>query len=148
MTLPLVVKSTLEPLYLLGYFAVSPEFRLGKLPEKLKFGDITKLGFPFYSGNITYHLPDYGRVSVKVDAAAVYAEVGGKPLCFAPFEADTEGQLDITVMPGRHNTFGALHNKHNTSGSPESFLPNPWDFSEQPVPQPRGLIAKPCVRKW
>ena len=147
-TLPFGLKSTLEPLYLLGDFAVSPEFRLGKLPEKLKFGDITKLGFPFYSGNITYHLPDFGRVSVRVDAAAVYAEVGGKPLCFAPFEADAEGQLDITVMPGRHNTFGALHNKHNTSGSPESFLPDTWDFSEQPVPQPRGLIAKPCVRKW
>ena len=147
-TLPFGLKTTLEPFYLLGDFAASVDMTLSKLPEKLSFGDITKQGFPFYSGNITYHLPDFGRVRVTVNAAAVYAEVNGQPLCFAPFSAETEGALDIVVMPGRHNTFGALHCRNNTSGDPGSFCPKGDSFSDAPLTVPRGLLEKPLVERW
>ena len=145
-SLPFGLKTTLEPMYLLGDFAVGEDMKLGKLPTKLRFGDIAKQGLPFYSGNLTYILPDLGRVRVQAaDSAAVYTEVNGEPLCFAPFAADTDGELRITIMPGRQNTFGPLHNLHNKNGAPESYYPGADSFSAAPLSVPRGLLAKPLI---
>lgn len=145
-TLPFGLKSSLEPMYLLGAFAVDEEYRLTSLPSLLRFSDITKQGLPFYSGNITYCLPDCGRVRVQTaESAAVYTEVNGKPLCFAPFAADADGELRITVMPGRQNTFGPVHNLHDKSGTPESYYPSGDSFTEGFSLVPRGLLAKPRI---
>ena len=53
-------RTTVEWAYLLGEFGVQvfgKNSRIIKKPETIAFGDITVQGMPFYTGNITYHIP-------------------------------------------------------------------------------------------
>ena len=151
-TIPFGLKTTLEPMYLLGNFGVRGG-KITNLPETLTFSDLTSQGLGFYTGDLIYKIPTpKGRVRLKLAEvpAAVYAEVDKIPVCFAPFEADFEsdGTARLMISPGRHNIFGALHNKRDTCGSPETFYPNVDDFTETPLPRPRGIIGKPELYRW
>lgn len=127
----------LEWMYLLGDFGV--ELRgawavLRRKPERLFWGDYTRQGFPFYTGNMTYLVgfpADVGRESGKekflqvpyYSGAAVKARLNGgeeKMLAFLPYqcrlegfrEPDDSGQdnlLEITCLGNRYNGFGQLH---------------------------------------
>ena len=120
------VTTNLEGMFLQGDFGVRVEKEkciLTTMPKELYFGDITKLGLPFYSGKVTYHckLPKEldGRVKVtfdKMDSACIIIEGNGlkKTIAFHPYEADVtelveEGCLTITAVLVRRNTFGPLH---------------------------------------
>lgn len=48
-------ETVLESIFLIGRFAVNAQDELIALPVKLKKGDWTQQGFPYYAGNITYH---------------------------------------------------------------------------------------------
>lgn len=45
----------MEAIYILGDFGVKLPNVVCMLPEKLKRGDVTVQGFPYYSGGIRYH---------------------------------------------------------------------------------------------
>ncbi|MDR0932550.1 MAG: hypothetical protein LBM70_05955 [Victivallales bacterium] len=47
--------TSLESIFLLGDFAVKGNDELSKAPLRLKKGDWTKQGFPYYVGNVTYY---------------------------------------------------------------------------------------------
>lgn len=131
----------LEAIYLLGEFGVELKgvsSVLTDLPAKLKLGDITKQGLPFYSGNIEYILPapkvEEGEsvtlAAEKFGAACLTVRGNGKEriIAFEPFSAD------ITPLVGenmalcchltRRNTFGPLHLNPSRvySYGPDTFL--------------------------
>lgn len=64
----------IEAVYLLGDFGVrldggKKRAVLTTLPKKLKAGDITTQGLPFYSGRIRYFLPDLEKGLYKIRVA-------------------------------------------------------------------------------
>ena len=116
--------SNLEWMYLLGNFGVLVEGcrkRIIPRPERLFWGDYTRQGFPFYTGNMTYYvsLPqDEGIVQVPYySGAAVKASVNGgdeRMMAFLPFSGRFHGEkedntLALTCLGNRYNGFGQLH---------------------------------------
>ena len=122
----------LEWMYILGEFGV--ELRgahafLYPMPERLFWGDYTRQGFPFYTGNMTYivSLPeekqaDTGREKILqipyYAGAAVKAAVNGgeeQMLAFLPYQCklknlkEHQNVLEITCLGNRYNGFGQLH---------------------------------------
>lgn len=122
----------LEWMYLLGEFGVElkgAHASLYQKPEKLYWGDYTRQGFPFYTGNMTYfvrlpekdqeenrgerflQVPYYSGAAVKVSAGGQEEQM----LAFLPYECklkDSGGQenlLKITCLGNRYNGFGQLH---------------------------------------
>lgn len=56
---PIGKRTMVEWMYLLGDFGVEVSGKNTKIVlkrEKLAFGDLTVQGFPFYTGNVTYHM--------------------------------------------------------------------------------------------
>lgn len=129
----------LEAMYLLGSFGVSLEGRkavLGQLPVKLKTGDITRQGFPFYGAGVTYfaeipECPEGGAMVLgmkEMNTACIKVTDGEKEQMIAckPYEADITGfgkKLQIQYILTRRNTFGPLHQYPLIAGAygPESF---------------------------
>ncbi len=115
----------LENIYLLGNFGVNTDgvvSTIVDLPDKLRIGDITTQGLPFYSGSIDYLLPpfksDGNRVFINVPKfeGAVITVHGNdleKTIAFAPYTADiTELAGDnayLRLHLTRRNTFGPMH---------------------------------------
>lgn len=125
---PFGKKSGIEACYLLGDFGVRVCGRdkiIFEKPTQMAFGDITSQGFPFYGGNIDYHIPVklqkdnvYVRVS-KYRGALIDVLLDDK-LCgeiiFAPYQAEIKNiipgnhRISLRLYGNRANTFGALHN--------------------------------------
>lgn len=118
----------LEWCYLLGTFGVrvcGREAFLIQQPGRIRFGDCTVQGLPFFGGNLTYHcgLTSHGgRLLLEVPrygGALVSAELDGSRagrIAFPPYLLDLgtvpagRHRLDLTVYGGRGNTLGAVHN--------------------------------------
>ena len=124
--------TNLEWMYLLGEFGVELQGAHSFLypkPERLFWGDYTRQGFPFYTGNMTYlvELPDRKQGEERKDeilqvpyysGAAVKAAVSEgeeQMLAFLPYACKLKGLkeqgniLEITCLGNRHNGFGQLH---------------------------------------
>ena len=115
----------LEALYLLGDFGVhlnGTEADITELPAVLMPGDITKQGFPFYSGGITYVVPaEPGAQKLSLDgyeAALLKGKGNGmeRILYTAPYvlpisDLIENGVLKLQYIFTRRNTFGPLHYK-------------------------------------
>ncbi|MBR3751203.1 MAG: hypothetical protein IKK58_05460 [Clostridia bacterium] len=116
----------LEAIYLLGGFGVKTDgvtCCLTKLPQKLRIGDITTQGLPFYSGSIDYLLPPFSvegksRVYLSLPKfegalATVHGNSKECTIAFAPYTADvTELAGDnafVRLHLTRRNTFGPMH---------------------------------------
>ncbi len=124
--------TNLEWMYILGEFGV--ELRgahafLCRKPEKLFWGDYTKQGFPFYTGNMTYlvelpsnicaeegrekylQVPYYAGAAVKVAVNGAAEEM----LALLPYRCrlndlkERDNFLQITCLGNRYNGFGQLH---------------------------------------
>jgi len=126
-TVPYGKKVNLEAMYLLGQFGVEVRgvhCTLTPLPETIAFGDITHQGFPFYGGNLTYHLKAKlapGRYALKVSAYRAHLlriSVDGADkgvLAYAPYSLDFavndcgEHSIDVKAFGCRVNTFGQVH---------------------------------------
>ncbi len=139
--IPYNKKRNVEAMYLLGDFGVSvfgSRTILQKRQEKLLFGDITRQGFPFYGGNITYSIPvvlPKGEVEIQVSrfrSPLLKAEWDGEEkgnIALSPYRinigrADAgEHRLGITSYGNRVNTFGAVHNCNEVE---RWFGPNAW----------------------
>lgn len=151
----------LENLYLLGNFGVWFHKEIpyiGKLPCKIKHGNLVKQGLPFYSGKITYEypIPCTGDIKLKlpkIGGSDVIAECQGteKNVPWAwehpVWKQVKQGEnLKITVVLNRRNTFGPLHKfpvkqPHIT---PDSFQCD--DLSRYSL-YPTGILKMPEIIK-
>ena len=152
-------------MFLLGDFRVETAGRMQILKKDKKeaaFCDITRQGYPFYGGNITYRIPFTargGEVSVRASlfrAPVLHVAVDGKDMghiAFSPYEADLgklpEGEhlLELTVYGNRVNTFGTLH---NCDKKEEWFGPNAWRttgdlWSYEYQLRESGLLKAPVI---
>ena len=121
----------LEAIYILGDFGVKLPNVVCMPPEKLKRGDVTIQGFPYYSGGIRYHTGiAEGKVLIAFKnlfcfSVKIYGGKEERQIAFKPYFVNTElkGELIIETIFNRRNTFGPLHQVYPQSiCSPESFL--------------------------
>ena len=121
-----------EAMYLLGQFGVEVQgihCTLTELPKTITFGDITRQGFPFYGGNLTYHLKADlapGKYEMEISAYRAHLlrlSVDGADkgvLAYAPyrigFEVAEGGEhaIDVKAFGCRVNTFGQVHHGDKT----------------------------------
>ena len=125
--IPFGKRTNIEWAYLLGDFGVEVNGRNVKLiaaREKLAFGDITKQGFPFYGGNVTYHIPftsNGGELNIRSSHYAGALQTvrldGGEeiPMIYPPYTVGLgkaeagEHNIDLTLFGHRRNGFGPVH---------------------------------------
>ncbi|RMD84652.1 MAG: hypothetical protein D6820_00825, partial [Lentisphaerae bacterium] len=160
-----------EIIYLLGRFGVQLPANdspcLSTMPQTLRPGDICKQGFPFYSGNITFHFPlqvcfEPGqKVMVEIPdfaGSALQVLVDNQPvasLAWPPYSADItaylqpqcEHRLSIQVIGHRRNSHGPLHLKdpHPRWTGPYQFRSGGDEWSDSYVLHPIGLQANPTI---
>ena len=131
-TVPYGKNVNLESMYLLGEFGVEVQgiyCTLTELPKAITFGDITRQGFPFYGGNLTYHMKaelEPGKYELEVNAYRAHllrVIVDGYDkgvLAYAPyrigFEVTEPGEhaIDVRAFGCRVNTFGQVHQADKT----------------------------------
>ena len=130
--------TNLESLYLLGKFRVTiPDKKIVPFDKTVSFGSLTRAGFPFYGGELTYTLSFPKKPAADERAVlklggyenAACFKVGDKYIPFYPFECDVTEELrkksvvDVTVYLTRRNMFGPLHgiDKHPGAIGPEHF---------------------------
>ena len=128
----------LEALYLLGDFGVAVDGSnvcLTAMPEKVKVGDLTTQGFPFYGAGISY-LADVPKLAsgqtaeintVDFEAACILMATDKREqIIFAqPYRANVtdfidNGQLELQYILTRRNTFGPLHYADLKDGTTDS----------------------------
>ncbi len=152
-------KTNLEWMYLLGEFGVEVrgnQVSLTEKPERLFWGDYTRQGFPFYTGNMRYTVqapPEGGILQVPHFAgAAVRLEAGGarEVIAFLPNAARlpaAEGPITLTLLGNRYNGFGQLHmvgDDVNWLG-PDSWRTKGTSWSEAFQLKPMGILTAPLV---
>ncbi len=155
----------LEAMYILGDFSVQLEGHrkiLGKLPERIGFGDLSQQGFPFYTGKIQYILDlreDYSRAGKVVLEVPEYSaaciivnpgkEKGGtiawKPNKLEVSDAVQSGDhLVLEAVLTRRNAFGPLHRTpFEKVSSPVSFLSTGDNWTNNYVLHPGGILNSP-----
>ncbi|MGN0527030.1 MAG: hypothetical protein ACI4IF_06300 [Acutalibacteraceae bacterium] len=121
-------KTNVEWAYLLGDFGVKlegTEKTVTEKEEEIPFGDYTKFGMPFYTGNVTYKLKKYvekGKYKLSANkfmSPLLSVSADGKDMgriAFEPYTVDLgeleagEHTFEITAFGHRYNGFGAVHN--------------------------------------
>ncbi|HEX2985504.1 MAG TPA: glycosyl hydrolase [Caproiciproducens sp.] len=152
----------LEAFYLLGQFGVRlkdgvPE--IGSLPLKIPAGNLVELGLPFYSGKITYEMPNpreslNGNANMlmfgKFEAAClnILGDRGtAETVAWKPYTAKVSPHEKIMVeaVLTRRNTFGPLHQLPLCAGAygPENFTTEGKGFTTDYVLYPAGLLEEP-----
>jgi len=124
---PIGKRTTVEWAYLLGDFGVHVFGKNAKVtakPETLAFGNVVNQGFPFYTGNITYHLPittEGGNVKLRSGyyiGGMQDASIDGTeaiPMVYPPYKVNFgtlsagEHVIDLTLYGTRFNGFGPIH---------------------------------------
>lgn len=160
-TLPFGRKTNLEWMYLLGDFQVDLKgcgFVLREEKE-ISFGDLTRQGRPFYTGNTVYEIPfdteETGSWVLEIPQFAgtlMEVETDGKPaglVCFAPYRISL-GTLDagphrvsITLYGNRFNGFGTLHNadKDYKWYGPDSYRTDGSQYTDSYLVKPAGILS-------
>jgi len=155
-------------MYILGDFGA--ELRgahtiMTKKPEKLYWGDYTRQGFPFYTGNMTYcvHLPDSvsrrneDKLTLQVPyyaGAAVKASLNGEKeqmlallpnKCMLQGIKEKENVLQITCLGNRYNGFGQLHMMGDdlSWAGPNSWRTEGTSWTDTYQVKPMGILSAP-----
>lgn len=159
--------TNLERVYVLGDFGVDVRGRTARIvPSRpLEWGDITRQGLPFYTGNVTYHCTftsdGTSPLALKVAHYAgpvVALTVDGKRppgglliheprTCALGVLPAAEHEVDVTVYGDRHNAFGQVHlvpGKTNWLGADSWRSDFDW-WSEEYVLEPIGVLNAPRV---
>ena len=165
--LPLGNRTNTEWCYLLGDFGVrviGKTATICKKAEKLAFGDVVPQGFPFYGGNITYHLEaetDKGELLVSVPryrGGLVKVFVDGEDkgnIVYSPNEllvkglSDGRHKVDIKLFTNRFNSFGAVHLtdvSHSWHG-PGAWREEDEKWSYEYNLKNTGILTTPWIRK-
>jgi hypothetical protein len=121
--------TNLERIYLLGDFGVSLHGRTARIvpvdKRRLEWGDLSRQGYPFYTGNVHYHcsvdIDDEESTAVRVarfTGPSVSIDVDGKRaglLIHEPYALELnklspgKHKVDVTMYGNRYNAFGELH---------------------------------------
>lgn len=160
---PLSEKVFLENCFVLGNFGVrisGSKFKLTALPKTVKFGDISKQGFPFYGGKLTYHTSfksEGGRVSLCVPEYRsalidIKTDRDEKAIIYPPFTAvltaeKGENKVDITAYISRENAFGLTFEPYNYRrlDSPGAYRIKPLTFIKKYFTQKAGVLKTPLA---
>lgn len=157
----------LEWMYILGDFGVAlmgAHTRLCPKPEKLYWGDYTRQGFPFYTGNITYlarlpaecagrdcalQVPYYAGAAVKVSAD----DGQEKMLAFLPHECALDGReslLRLTCLGNRYNGFGQLHliGDDLVWLGPDSWRSEGASWTDVYQVRAMGILSAPLIKTY
>ena len=139
-------QQNLEAIYILGEFGVFQGV-IREKPKSIALGDITKQGFPHYSGKITYifEQPVFEKSVLKLrdmcGAAAI--RVNGEILAWQPYavEVHPSDRVAVELSLTRRNTFGPLHQLPAIDSvcSPESFVTEGDKWTDEMVVLPCGL---------
>ncbi len=156
----------LEAIYLIGNFGVSLngiQKTLMALPNKLKVGDISTQGLPFYSGAVCYKInnlpkPAAGeRIMLTMDGfdggcIELNNEYAHQICGWLPYQLDLTqvaekgDTAELNVVLTRRNTFGPLHALPALVGAygPENWVTEGSSFTmDQYVLLPAGLTHQP-----
>lgn len=158
----------IENFILLGEFGVrvngKEKVLIGKR-ETLVFGSYTQQGLPFFTGNLTYHIPietQGGNVKIRVPhykgalvkvsldkETSDYIITSPYEVCFSNVKKGNH-RIDLTVYGLRQNLFGQVH---FTPGipyypSPDSFRSEGDLWMEEYQLIPMGIMGKPEVTEW
>ncbi len=162
--IPFWRKTNLENLYLLGDFGVAVRGTsavLTEAPAKLEFGDITRQGLPFYTGNLTYHF-DIEAASQEKEVMIAVPHFSSPVLgvcldgenrgliAFAPHRLKLgklkkgRHKLDIILYGNRFNGFGTLHNCNEEYMwyGPDSYRTTGSEWSESYGLRPVGILSR------
>ncbi len=163
-TLPYAKRLSLERIYLLGDFGVSVNGQEAKLigkPGPVGFDDITRIGFPFYSGVFRYEIPfdaNGGELVLSVPhyrGALVTVKLDGDDvgrIVYSPYRlplgAPKAGKhtLTLSLFVSRQNGFGPLHNadeKHAVTPSAWRSGDDKWTDSYRLSKE--GILTKPIL---
>lgn len=162
--IPFWRKTNLENLYLLGEFGVvvrGSKAILTKAPTKLEFGDITRQGLPFYTGNLTYHFEiDAASLEKELMIAVPHFSAPVLGVCldgedmgliaFAPHRLRLgkikkgRHKLDIILYGNRFNGFGTLHNCNEEYMwyGPDSYRTTGSEWSESYGLRSVGILSR------
>jgi len=161
--LPIGPNTHTEWMYLLGNFAVHNEGRknvLSPLPETIPFDDITRQGFPFYSGGITYHIPvkaEGGTLSVRLPrfrstVNRICVDGTSELIAYPPYEATLpisagDHTVDIKAYIPRTNGFAPLHTVVDEYQSPSMWRQtgDRWIYNYRFYPE--GLLSEPELKE-
>lgn len=164
-TYPFGASANLESVMILGDFGVElagTKAVICEKPAKIAFGDITKQGFPFYGGNITYKVPveaKKGTVLLRVSdyrGAMVGVKANGAEgdIIYPPYSVDipvTDGKntIEVTLYGHRYNTFGPLHlvNVKESWHGPGAWRSSGANWSYEYVLRPVGILCAPQIIK-
>ena len=138
-TVPIGRRTNLEAFYLLGDFGVEvvgTKKIIDRPVRSLGFGDITRQGLPFYTGNIlyTFRVQSAGGFTVRVPryrGGLVKVFVDGRDagnIAFSPYKLRIpaeagEHEVTLRLYGTRQNGFGQLH---HTPGVYFYQSPNSW----------------------
>ena len=157
----------IEPIYILGDFAVveAPYGESRIVPEKdsvelVEELDLTKHGYPFYSGEIDLYgkfelsnVENYDKIELlieKLDAALALLYINGvkvgelihlnKPsIDITSYIKNGENEIRIVLVGTLRNVFGPLHKEDPWWISPETFYTIDERWSDKYVLKPFGL---------
>lgn len=164
--IPYNSRTNVENIFLLGEFIVEVRgiCQILKAPGRvLAFGDITRQGYPFYGGNVTYEIPFYsegGEYEIEADmfrSPCICVELDGRKMgriAFSPYKCSLgivpEGEhiVSVTVYGSRINTFGCVHNCNQEE---IWYGPNAWrtvddEWSYEYQLKPTGLLKAPILK--
>ncbi|MCL2501052.1 MAG: hypothetical protein FWE90_12075 [Defluviitaleaceae bacterium] len=163
--IPFDKATDVENCFLLGRFGVRLQGRTATIiayPVSLPFGDITRMGFPFYGGNITWRCRVQGEGKrLQLEAAhfrnpMVSVDVNGKRagiIAYAPYTVALDGlepgenDIAVTAYGNRVNTFGALHNANVTETwfGPDAWRTTGTAWSYEYRVKPTGILTSPRI---
>lgn len=164
--LPFGENANVENAFLLGEFGVRVEgdsYVLTEMAKEISFGDIVSQGFPFYGGNISYHLevdtPD-GGFEIRTSyyrGAMICVYVDGKragSIAFSPYAFGKKGltsgvhTVTLELCGNRINTFGALHNcnENTTWFGPDAWRTSGDSYSEEYQLKRVGILKRPVLK--
>lgn len=164
--IPYNSRTNIENMFVLGNFTVEifgTRQILKKAGKTLAFADLTRQGYPFYGGNVTYRLPFVSKgETYQLDATLFRAPcmkvmLDGKKMgmiAFSPYTCSlgevSEGEhvLELTVYGSRINTFGTVHNCSQTE---QWYGPNAWrttgdEWAYEYQLKAAGILKAPILR--
>ena len=163
--IPFGERTNTEWAYLLGNFGVRVSGKTTCIipaPKKITFGSIISQGFPFYGGNIVYHIPfksDGGELCIRSSqyrGSLQTANIDGskeQQMIFPPYTVNIpdisagEHILNLKLYGNRYNAFGPLHltdRKEKWIG-PEAWRSEDEKWSYEYVLKDIGVLTSPEI---
>lgn len=161
--------SNLEWMYLLGEFGVrlAGDYKeVVRKPDYLYWGDYTRQGYPFYTGNMVYFFEIFCEKEMNWSlqipyyaGAAVKVSVDGEPwkmTALLPYRCVLKKlkkgshSIAVTCLGHRYNGFGQLHmiGDDLTWIGPDSWRTENEAWTEGYQIKPMGILSAPVVREW